>query len=194
MEDLRTRLKNSIWKGRNMRPLLKAEEFPAAIEKLAAKIKEHEDDMANVALVGIHTRGVPLAERLFKVFKDQGHDVSYGKLDINLYRDDLSESADAPILKETQIDFNVNGKSVYLVDDVLYTGRTVRAGMDAIFDLGRPKAIHLAVMAKRNGRELPIDTDFAVIDENTKPTDNIKVKFIETDGKDDVTVLEEGEY
>lgn len=177
-----------------MRPLLKSPDFPAAIEKLAKCISEQEKDFKHVALVGIHTRGVPLAERLTKLFRAQDKPVLYGTLDINLYRDDLSETSDTPILKSTEINFDVNGKVIYLVDDVLYTGRTIRAAMDAIFDLGRPKAVHLVVMAKRNGRELPIDTDLTALDVDTKDSDNIKVKFVETDGKDDVTVLEAGEY
>lgn len=177
-----------------MKQLLKAEEFAGAIEKLAARIAEGQSNFENMAFVGIHTRGVPLSNRLVKVFHDQGRKVHEGMLDINLYRDDLSETADKPILKDTKVDFDVNGKIVYLVDDVLYTGRTIRAALDAIFDLGRPKAVHLVVMAKRNGRELPIDTDLVSLDVDTKETDNIKVKFQETDGVDDVTVLEKGEY
>lgn len=177
-----------------MRPLLKSTDFSTAIEKLADRISEQEKDFKQVAMVGIHTRGVPLAERLTKLFHSQDKPVLYGTLDINLYRDDLSETSSTPILKATEINFDVNGKVVYLVDDVLYTGRTIRAAMDAIFDLGRPKAVHLVVMAKRNGRELPIDTNLAALDVNTKDSDNIKVKFVETDGQDDVTVLEAGEY
>ena len=177
-----------------MKQLLKAAEFAPAINKLAAKIFEQQTDYANIAFIGIHTRGIPLANRLVKTFHAQGKPVLEGMLDINLYRDDLSETADKPILKETKIDFSVNGKIIYLVDDVLYTGRTIRAALDAIFDLGRPQSVNLVVMAKRNGRELPIDTDLAAVTENTKTTDNIKVKFLETDGKDDITMLEKGEY
>jgi pyrimidine operon attenuation protein/uracil phosphoribosyltransferase len=177
-----------------MKQMLKASDFPGAIEKLTSLILASETDFKNVALVGIHTRGVPLAKRLYEALMAKGKMVLQGMLDINLYRDDLSQISDQPILKETKIEFDVTGKVIYLVDDVLYTGRTVRAAMDAIFDLGRPRAIHLVVFARRNGRELPIDTRFAALDIDTQPTDNIKVKFVETDGKDDVTVLEKGEY
>lgn len=177
-----------------MKPLLKAEQFPQAIQELAKKIEACEPNLSQVALVGIHTRGIPLANRLAKVFADQKKSVFQGMLDINLYRDDLSEVGDKPVLKETRIDFDLNGKIVFLIDDVLYTGRTVRAALDALFDLGRPKAVHLVVMAKRNGRELPIDTDLVALDVHTSDTDNIKVKFVETDGHDDVTVLQAGEY
>lgn len=177
-----------------MKTLLKAGEFEAAIKALATRISAEQNDLSNVAFVGIHTRGVPLANRLVKIFHDQKKPVLQGMLDINLYRDDLSEISDRPVLKETKIDFNVDGRVVYLVDDVLYTGRTIRAAMDAVFDLGRPKAVHLVVMAKRPGRELPIDTDLAALDVKTEPTDNIKVKFVETDGKDEIVVLQKGEY
>lgn len=177
-----------------MRQLLKAEEFPDSVKKLADMIQEEEPNADDIALVGIHTRGVPLADRLYQHFTQNKKNVHIGTLDINLYRDDLSEAGDKPILKETKIDFGITGKTIFLVDDVLYTGRTVRAAMDAIFDLGRPKRVLLVVMAKRPGRELPIDTSMTVLDVPTAPTDNIKVKFVETDGKDDVTVLEKGEY
>jgi len=177
-----------------MNQLLKSTEFDGAIKDLAGKIAETGVDLNNVAFVGIHTRGVPLANRLVKIFQDQGKDVKEGMLDINLYRDDLSEATEKPVLKATKIEFNVNGRIVFLVDDVLFTGRTIRAAMDAMFDLGRPKSVHLVVMVKRNGRELPIDTDLTVLDIKTKDADNIKVKFMETDNKDDVTILKEGEY
>jgi pyrimidine operon attenuation protein/uracil phosphoribosyltransferase len=177
-----------------MKKLLDAAEFDGALRKLATDIAEAQKDFGHVAFVGIQTRGIPLAERLAVIMKERGKPVLRGLLDINLYRDDLSLSAEQPVVKETRIDFDVDGKVIYLCDDVLYTGRTVRAAMDALFDLGRPKAIHLVVLARRNGRELPIDASFYALDVATKPGDNIKVKFAETDGKDDVTLLEEGEY
>lgn len=177
-----------------MRKLLDDRDFGPAIEKLAADVAKRCHSIEDVAFVGIHTRGVPLCQRLVRCFRDQGKNVAEGMLDINLYRDDLSEATDKPVLKATRIEFDVNGKIVFLVDDVLFTGRTIRAAMDAIFDLGRPKAVHLVVMAKRTGRELPIDTDLAVLDVKTRPTDNIKVRFEETDDKDEVVVLQEGEY
>lgn len=177
-----------------MKNLLAADRFQSEISRLAGKISERVDGFNTMALVGIHTRGVPLAQRLARSFYQRGHTVPVGILDINLYRDDLSETADKPILKETKIEFDVNGKVIFLVDDVLYTGRTIRAAMDAIFDLGRPKSLHLVVMARRSGRELPIDTDLLALDVNTQPRDNIKVKFVETDGLDDITLLEAGDY
>lgn len=177
-----------------MKKLLEATQFDTTLKKLVVNIAAFQGDFKNVAFVGIQTRGIPLAERLAKILKGQNKSILYGALDINLYRDDLSLSAEQPIVKETRIDFDVDGKVIYLCDDVLYTGRTVRAAMDALFDLGRPKAIHLVVFARRNGRELPIDASLFALDVKTKPGDNIKVKFLETDGQDDVTLLEEGEY
>jgi len=177
-----------------MKQLLQAGEFNNSVKKLAAQIAETEKDFDKVAIVGIHTRGVPLAQRLARMFRDEGKSVLEGTLDINLYRDDLSETSDFPILKETKIEFDVNGKVVYLVDDVLYAGRTIRAAMDAVFDMGRPQSVHLVALVKRNGRELPIDTDLVALDVKTVRTDNVKVQLVETDGKDDVTLLEEGEY
>jgi pyrimidine operon attenuation protein / uracil phosphoribosyltransferase len=176
-----------------MKQILKKESFKEAINKLAIAIREDQTDLNNVAFIGIHTRGVHLSNRLTKVFKDSGINILQGTLDINLYRDDLSQSSDKPILKETKINFDVSGKIIYLVDDVLYTGRTIRAAMDAIFDLGRPQSVHLAVMAKRSGRELPIDTNLCAITIDTKQGDNIAVRFEETDGFDEVSLFGKGE-
>lgn len=177
-----------------MKQLLKANQFEGALNELADEIIAKQGEQNNAAFVGIHTRGVPMAQRLGRIFKERKFTVPVGMLDINLYRDDLSEAASKPVLKATRIDFDINGKVIYLVDDVLFTGRTVRAAMDALFDLGRPKAVHLVVMAKRDGRELPIDTDFAALDVRTQPSDNIKVHFAETDERDEVVLLEKGEY
>lgn len=177
-----------------MRKLLDSAEFPTTFTKLATAIISAEKEFKNIAFVGIQTRGIPVANRLARIVQDTGKDALLGTLDINLYRDDLSLSAEQPIVKETKINFDVDGKIIYLCDDVLYTGRTVRAAMDALFDLGRPKAIHLVVFARRNGRELPIDSAFYALDVETKTGDNVKVKFVETDGVDDVTLLEAGEY
>ena len=177
-----------------MRKLLDSAEFPTALNKLATAITSAEKEFNNIAFVGIQTRGIPLANRLAKIVAARGKPVLQGILDINLYRDDLSLSAEQPIVKETKMEFDLDGKIIYLCDDVLYTGRTIRAAMDALFDLGRPKAIHLVVLARRNGRELPIEASFCALDVNTKTGDNVKVKFVETDGVDDVTLLEAGEY
>lgn len=173
---------------------MKSGVFSAVIEGLASKIISSGTDFKDMAFVGIQTRGVPLAARLVQVLRKRYPRLPVGSLDINLYRDDLSKTAEQPILKSTQIDFDVTGKTIYLCDDVLYTGRTVRAGMDALFDLGRPRAIHLVAMARRNGRELPIDANFFAIDVDTKSGDNVKVKFVETDDEDSITLYEKGEY
>lgn len=173
-----------------MKMLMGKKEFGLAIEKLALSVIQAHSDHSRTAIVGIHTRGVPLARRLVKTIRDKGHPVLEGILDINLYRDDLSEISDQPVIKETNIEFDVNGKVVYLVDDVLYTGRTIRAAMDCLFDLGRPQAVHLIVLVKRRGRELPIDTDYFSLDVKTTNHDNVKVSFVETDGEDEVVLIE----
>ncbi|MBU1916831.1 bifunctional pyr operon transcriptional regulator/uracil phosphoribosyltransferase PyrR [bacterium] len=176
-----------------MTQILNKESFEEAIKKLAEKIREEQTDLNNIAFIGIHTRGVHLSNRLAKIFKNSGVNVQQGILDINLYRDDLSQSSDKPILKETKITFDVSGKIIYLIDDVLYTGRTVRAAMDAVFDLGRPQALHLVVMAKRSGRELPIDTNLCAITIDTKQDDSVAVRFEETDNVDEISLFGKGE-
>ncbi len=177
-----------------MRHLLSAAEFPEILQKLATQIQNAQPQLDSVGFIGIHTRGVPLASRLVKHFQNAGHKVWEGLIDINLYGEDLSERASGPVVRETRVPVDLRGKTVFLCDDVLYTGRTVRAAVETLLRLGQPQAIHLAVWARRNGRELPIDTEFVGLDVATRSTDNIKVKFLETDGKDDVTLLEKGEY
>lgn len=173
-----------------MKTLLTESEFSTSLKKLAADISVSQKDFSQVALVGIHTRGVILAKRLMVELKDKFPKIPFGTLDINLYRDDLSKISYHPVIKETKIEFNVDNKIIFLVDDVLYTGRTIRAAMDAIFDLGRPKAIYLVVAAVRNGRELPIEANFKILDVDTKDTDNVKVKFKEMDGEDGIGLIE----
>jgi pyrimidine operon attenuation protein / uracil phosphoribosyltransferase len=177
-----------------MKVLKNSDAFQVSIKELVQTISKKHSDFSKVAIIGIHTRGVPMARRMAELMAEEGNKVNLGYLDINLYRDDLSEIADQPVIKETKIEFDVSDKVVYLVDDVLYTGRTIRAGMNVLFDLGRPTEVHLVVMAKRNGRELPIDTEYFGLYEDTKESDNIKVKFKEIDGEDGVVLLEEGEY
>jgi len=177
-----------------MKTLMTSEDFSAVIEGLASKIADSGTGFKDMAFLGIHTRGVPLAARLAKILRKQSSEIHLGTLDINLYRDDLSQTSEQPILKSTQIDFDLTGKTIYLCDDVLFTGRTIRAAMDAVFDLGRPRAVYLVVMARRTGRELPIDANLFAIDVQTKAGDNIKVKFLETDGEDSIALYEKGEY
>ena len=133
-----------------------------AIVRIAHEIIERNKGVDNVVLVGIRTRGVPIAERLAAAINEiEKVELPVGMLDITLYRDDLSTLAYNPICHGTEIDFDLNGKTVILVDDVLYTGRTIRCALDAVIDMGRPKAIQLAVLIDRGHRELPIRADFA---------------------------------
>ena len=158
-------------------------------ERLAAEIIEKNKGLDNCAFVGIRTRGVYIAEKLKKIFKKKySIDIPRGILDITLYRDDLSISTHYPELKSTEIDFLVDDKNIILVDDVLYTGRTVRAALDAIMDLGRPKTIQLCVLVDRGHRELPIQADYVGKKIQTSKKERIHVKVKEFDGKDEIYI------
>lgn len=160
-----------------------------AIVRISHEIIERNKGVENVILVGIRTRGVPVAKRLAAAIKKiEQVDVPVGMLDITLYRDDLSTLAYNPIVHGTQIDMDLNGKTIILVDDVLYTGRTIRAALDAIIDMGRPKNIQLAVLIDRGHRELPIRADFAGKNVPTSHKEAITVFLIEEDGKDEVII------
>ena len=142
--------------------LMDADAIRRAIVRISHEILEKNKGVEDVVLVGIHTLGVPLAERLAAAIeKIEDVKVPVGKVDITMYRDDLSTLEYNPVVRNTEIDFDMTGKTVILVDDVLYTGRTIRAALDAIIDMGRPKAIQLAVLIDRGHRELPIRADFA---------------------------------
>jgi pyrimidine operon attenuation protein/uracil phosphoribosyltransferase len=141
-----------------------------------------------LALVGIRSRGVPLAQRIAKeIQKTLKGDVLLGALDITLYRDDLSQNRDHPVAKSSDIPFSVQGKLVYLVDDVLFTGRTIRCALDAVFDFGRPAWLKLAVLVDRGGRELPIQADIVGLKANVPEGQQVKVSLSELDGNDEVT-------
>jgi len=156
------------------------------LQALARAIEQSEKDGGSYHLVGIHTRGVPIARRLVALLKRDPKDI--GMLDINLYRDDLSTVADMPVVKQTSLPFSLNGTRVLLIDDVLYTGRTTRAALDALTDLGRPRKIELLALTDRGGRELPIQADFC--GETLKVADDevVKVRLQEIDGVDEVVV------
>ena len=166
-----------------------------ALARIAHEILERNSGIEEVALVGIRTRGVPLARRLAKSIHDvSGHDVPCGMLDITLYRDDLSGSAPTtvgtqPVIHKTEIDFSIDGKLILLVDDVLYTGRTIRAAFDALIDFGRPRAIQLIVLIDRGHRELPIKADYVGKNVPTSATQTVKVHLAEIDGRDEAEVL-----
>lgn len=158
-----------------------------ALTRIAHEILERNKGAENLALIGIHTRGIPIAARLAAKLQElEGVDVPLGRLDITLYRDDLSEIARQPIIRETEVPFDLSQRRVILVDDVLYTGRTVRAALDALIDLGRPEGIQLAVLVDRGHRELPIRADYVGKNLPTAKTELVKVKLQETDGTDGV--------
>jgi pyrimidine operon attenuation protein/uracil phosphoribosyltransferase len=143
-----------------------------------------------VGIVGIHTRGVALARRIAaKLAKGHRLSVPVGELDITLYRDDVGEIGSQPLVKETNIPFPIEGKIILLVDDVLYTGRTIRAALDALLELGRPRAVRLAVAVDRDGRELPVQADYAGIRMSVKDREKIQLKVKEVDGEDGVWVV-----
>ena len=160
-----------------------------AIVRIAHEIIERNKGVDNVVLVGIRTRGVPIAERLAAAINEiEKVELPVGMLDITLYRDDLSTLAYNPICHGTEIDFDLNGKTVFLVDDVLYTGRTIRCALDAVIDMGRPKAIQLAVLIDRGHRELPIRADFAGKNVPTSHKEAIEVYLAEQDSVDEVAI------
>lgn len=162
-----------------------------ATTRIAHEIIEKNKGIGNVILVGIKTRGIPMAARLAeKIESIEKKKISVGMLDITLYRDDLSKLDENPILNDTNIDYDLNQKNIILVDDVLYTGRTVRAAMDAIMDLGRPKTIQLAVLIDRGHRELPIRADFVGKNVPTSRNEIISVHFEEVDGSNKVIINE----
>jgi len=160
-----------------------------ALARIAHEILERNEGTANLALIGIRTRGVFLAKRLQqKLFEFEKKEIPVGILDITLYRDDLSEVGPKPEIHETDISFNLKGKVVILVDDVLFTGRTIRAALDALIDFGRPKVIRLAVLVDRGHRELPIKADYVGKNVPTSFQDRVIIRLKETDGNDEAVI------
>lgn len=162
-----------------------------ALTRIAHEIIEKNKGVKDVVLIGIQRRGVPLANRLANnIKKYEGVEVPVGILDITLYRDDLSTLAEHPVINSTDIPFDINGKIVVMVDDVLYTGRTARAAMDALIDLGRPKAIQFAVLVDRGHRELPIRADYVGKNLPTSRSEVVNVQVMEVDKVNKVTIAE----
>ncbi len=160
-----------------------------ALIRIAHEIIENNKGIEDVVLVGIRTRGVPIAERLAaEIGKIEGRCLSVGILDITLYRDDLSTLSYQPIVHQTQIPVDISGKTIILVDDVLYTGRTVRAALDAVIDLGRPKVIQLAVLVDRGHRELPIRADYVGKNVPTSSKEVVGVQLMPVDQADKVVI------
>jgi len=171
--------------------VLDAEDMSRVIRRMAHEILERSKGSDNLALVGIRTRGVFLAERLARMIEEiEGVPVSVGALDVSLYRDDVATRG-ASKVGVTEIDFNTNDKKVVIVDDVLYTGRTIRAAMDAIMDFGRPEVIQLAVLVDRGHREVPIRADYVGKNLPTSGNEKVKVSLDEVDGVDMVEIGEE---
>jgi len=160
-----------------------------ALTRMAHEILEKHKGVEDLALVGIRSRGVPIARRLAARIKSiEGREVPVGTLDINLYRDDLTAIADHPVLRKTEIPFSVDDMKIILVDDVLFTGRTIRAALDALIDLGRPRLIQLCVLVDRGHRELPIRADYVGKNVPTSRDQQISVSLSESDGRDAVEI------
>jgi pyrimidine operon attenuation protein/uracil phosphoribosyltransferase len=174
--------------------LMSASEIDRTLVRLAHEILERTSNLDRLAFIGIRRRGVPLAQRLAKKIEDLEHrKVPVGILDINLYRDDLSTVSHQPVLNATDIPFEVTGKDVILMDDVLYTGRTIRAALDALFDQGRAARVQLLVLIDRGHREIPIEAQFTGRMVQTTANEIIEVKFQEIDGKEKVLLVEKAE-
>ena len=170
--------------------LLDARAMSRALQRMAVEILELAHGTGDLVLIGIQRRGVELAERIAKLIeKEEGADVPRGALDITLYRDDLGTVGPKPVIGETRLPGDLTGKHAVIVDDVLYTGRTVRAALDELADFGRPKRISLCVLVDRGGRELPIQADIAGKVLKTASTDRIDVQVEEVDGRDQVDLV-----
>jgi pyrimidine operon attenuation protein/uracil phosphoribosyltransferase len=178
-----------------MPQVMDADRMARALTRIAHEILERNRGTGDLALVGIRTRGVPLARRLAHALKDINHDdVPTGALDITLYRDDLMRLAvgPQPVVRRTEIPFSIDDRKILLVDDVLYTGRTIRSALDALIDFGRPRGIQLVVMIDRGHRELPIKADYVGKNLPTSARQSVQVRLQEIDGADEV-VLESPE-
>ena len=170
---------------------MSASEVERTLIRLAHEIVEKNNGADDLTLVGIRRRGVPLAERLAKIIQRiEKKPVPVGTLDITLYRDDLSTIGHRPEVRKSKMEFDIQDKNIILVDDVLYTGRTVRAALDALFDHGRPRRIQLLVLIDRGHRELPIEAGFVGRAVHTTDREIIEVKFQETDGAEKVLMVE----
>ena len=169
--------------------VMDAERISRALTRIAHEILEHNRGLADLALVGVRSRGVPIANRLKDDLKKiTGDDIAVGALDITLYRDDLMGASVgiAPMVRKTEIPFSIDGRTIVLVDDVLYTGRTTRAALDALTDFGRPRSIQLVVLVDRGHRELPIKADYVGKNVPTSRQESVQVKLLELDGVDEV--------
>lgn len=161
------------------------------VERLSSEILERHKKYEKIALIGIRTRGAPLAKRIKEILdKKTGIEIPLGILDITFYRDDLQKVSESPGVKSTLLDFDVNDKEIILIDDVLYTGRTIRSALDAVVDFGRPDKIELLVLIDRGHRELPIHPDYLGRKVATSKKENVEVRLKEVDGRDEVIITE----
>ena len=174
----------------SVKAVMTAEDIRRTLARMAHEIIERNKTVDNLMLVGLHTRGVPLAQRLAAgIEKYEKCRLPVGMLDFSLYRDDLGPDDINTVIRRTEIPSDINGKSVVLIDDVLYTGRTIRAAMDALIDHGRPLSIQLAVLVDRGHREMPIRADYVGKNIPSARHENIEVHLIETDGIDEVVII-----
>ena len=176
--------------------VMDADRIGRTLARIAHEIVERNKGVEALALVGVRSRGVPLARRLARSIKEiTGDEVPTGSLDITLYRDDLMRHAvgPQPVVRRTEIPFSIDDKRILLVDDVLYTGRTIRAALDALIDFGRPRAIQLVVLVDRGHRELPIKADYVGKNVPTSRRESIQVRLQEVDGHDEVVIQSDGE-
>ena len=174
--------------------VMDADRISRTLTRIAHEIVERNKGVEDLALVGVRTRGVHIARRLATILRDiTQHDIPTGVLDITLYRDDLMRHAvgPQPVIRRTEIPFSIDDRKILLVDDVLYTGRTTRAALDALIDYGRPKAIQLIVLVDRGHRELPIKADYVGKNLPTSASESVQVRLQETDGEDSVVVQQQ---
>jgi pyrimidine operon attenuation protein/uracil phosphoribosyltransferase len=175
--------------------VMDADRIGRTLTRIAHEIVERNKGVEDIALVGVRRRGVPIAKRLARLIKDiTHHDVPTGALDITMYRDDVTRHALGlqPLVRRTEVSFSIDDRKILLVDDVLYTGRTTRAALDALIDFGRPKAIQLVVLVDRGHRELPIRADYVGKNIPTAPTDVVHVRVQEIDERDEVELVSGG--
>ena len=175
---------------KNSKQIFSSKDILKKITRIGHEIIENHIDVSNIVLLGIHNRGVPLANRLKKLIKDISNiNVPFGSLDISFHRDDFRERLTIPEIKGTDIDFSLEGKIVILVDDVLYSGRTIRAALDEINSFGRPSVIRLAVLVDRGHRELPIRADFVGKNIPTHSGEHVAVRLLESDDEEGVFLI-----
>jgi pyrimidine operon attenuation protein/uracil phosphoribosyltransferase len=169
-----------------------ADRIARSLARIAHEIVERSRGLDELALVGIRTRGAPIARRIAALIKDiSGHEIPTGALDITLYRDDLMRHpiGAQPVVRSSDIPFSIDDRRILLVDDVLYTGRTIRAALDALIEFGRPRSIQLIVLVDRGHRELPIKADYVGKNLPTAPTQSVQVHLTEVDGRDEVEIM-----